>query len=318
MDNHGPIVQPDSQDSRLSRVPVQTAHSTIGCVQILRVTGVLQGIAADDPSGLSHEVIRAKAHGKQILVFRIPSDASYLLPFCLLRCETPQWQQSTITVTIVIRSIFPVLEVCVNFILCIEVHHALHDLDRQLHTVGIQRIAVVFLLLVLTQLPLLGFATLLGSVNVGHVRVKNAPLSDRITELGGRRGLRGNTTFTRHGFEGLASTLAEIKLIPECVRCGNLIVLLRRLNVNVHLLRLLALRCLLLLALQDLFLLYSLRRILQQDCTIQREMEHSVINLVIPFPRFLLERKLGDVVRSLWIVGVQNSWWHLLVQFLLL
>ena len=69
---NGAVVESHSEQTRSHGVPVQTAHAGIRVVDVLGKFRVLQRVATDAPGSLSHEVIRPKPHGEEVVVSRVP------------------------------------------------------------------------------------------------------------------------------------------------------------------------------------------------------------------------------------------------------
>jgi len=130
INKHGAIVKANSEQCRMDRVPVERADPSVCVEDILRISSVLERVAANNPSALTIKVVRSEAYGAKVVVSWIPFDGSHLLPLRLLRRETPQWQKSSIPVAELVATVLPVLEIVVNFVFCILIYHALHNFDR--------------------------------------------------------------------------------------------------------------------------------------------------------------------------------------------
>mmetsp|Transcript_65673 Transcript_65673/g.170914 ORF Transcript_65673/g.170914 Transcript_65673/m.170914 type:complete len:254 (+) Transcript_65673:547-1308(+) len=89
---HGAVVEAHGQHRGVRGVPVQTANPRVRVEDILWEPGVLQRVAADYACALAQELVRAEAHGAEVVVARVPPDARDLFLLRLLRREAPQRQ----------------------------------------------------------------------------------------------------------------------------------------------------------------------------------------------------------------------------------
>lgn len=90
---HGAVVEAHGQQGRVLRVEVERHHARLGGEGVLRVGRVLEAVAADEPTGLLHEVKAAVAHRKQVVVLRVPADGGDVLTLGALVVKLPQRQQ---------------------------------------------------------------------------------------------------------------------------------------------------------------------------------------------------------------------------------
>mmetsp|Transcript_124611 Transcript_124611/g.360454 ORF Transcript_124611/g.360454 Transcript_124611/m.360454 type:complete len:359 (-) Transcript_124611:58-1134(-) len=304
-------------------MPIQGAHTRVGVVDVLGEPRVLQGVAADHAGPPPQEVVGAEADRAKIVVPRIPLDASHLLSLGLLRRKSPQRQQCALAVPELVAFVLPVLEVKINLVLHVLVDHALHDLDRQLHAVGVDRRVRVFLGLLLRLvvdgrllLVLVVLLLLLGRLDVLLVCVEDVPLGNGALVLRRGRGLRRPTSLPEDAVLRLHGAVAEVELISQRVLHGHLLLVFRR--VEELLLPLVGvpvpgLGVLLVLSLR---LLLGLRTVLEEDRPVHGEVEDALIDVVVLLPRALLVRVCRHVVRRLRILRVEHARRHLLLELL--
>mmetsp|Transcript_17419 Transcript_17419/g.31402 ORF Transcript_17419/g.31402 Transcript_17419/m.31402 type:complete len:298 (-) Transcript_17419:254-1147(-) len=295
-------------------MPIERTDPCICIEDVLRRTSVLQGVATYHASTLSHEIIRTEAYGAKVTIARVPFDRCHLLSFRLLGGEAPQRQQSPITISEVVTFVLPILEVMVDLIFGILVHHPLHNLYGQLHALRVERVRftlLLFLLLLKEWLAFLLVFLLLRGLYLALVLVKDFPLSHRFTEASRGRWLCGPTSVTQDWVLRLCCTLAEVELIAQRILHRPLCIIFGRIEILINCLQCLPLACFLLFLFTNLELVLKLLALFVEDLAINLHVEHALIHLIFSLEDLLLERELCDVLRSPWICRVEYPWWNL-------
>ena len=168
---------------------VQTHHATFSGEGIFRMSGVLDGVEADQPHTLAEEVITTQTHGEEVVVTRVPADGCDVLLTLFFVRKTPDRQLMTFVLEgIEGLPIGPIVFIIVIlFFLVVLHHHTLHDLKLFLETGGVETgtldIHGEFALLVFLVLQLL----------FRHVGIKDLPLVHFKVKLNGNGGLGAHT-----------------------------------------------------------------------------------------------------------------------------
>ena len=153
------------------------------------MSGILDGVKADQAHTLAKKVITAQTHGEEIVVTRVPAYGCDVLLTLFFVGKTPDRQ----LVTFVLEGIegLPigpiVFIIVILFFLVVLHHHTLHDLKLFLETGGVETgtldIHGEFALLVLLVLFL----------ELRHVGIKDLPLVHLKVKLNGNGRLGAHT-----------------------------------------------------------------------------------------------------------------------------
>ena len=141
---HAAVVAPDSKQRAVLRMDSHAHAPRLRGERAFWVACVLQTVHSNQPRALLHEVVVAVGHHEHVRKLGVPRQRRDLLAACAGIGKAPQRQQGPITGTELVGRVFPVLEVGVDFILRVLVHHALHDLQAVAHLLAVDDV-VVFL-----------------------------------------------------------------------------------------------------------------------------------------------------------------------------